>query len=93
VDDEHLALATIDEVGPGGTFITSEHTLDHMRSEYFSGKGVTDQNSREQWIQSGSQDTRTRAREIARRILAEKEKSYLSANVEQAIRDKYEILL
>ena len=93
VDDEHLALETIDEVGPGGTFITSEHTLDHMRREYFSGNGVTDQNSRDQWIESGSQDTRTRAREIAKRILAEKEKSYLPAKVEQAIRDKYEILL
>ena len=93
VDDEHLALETIDEVGPGGTFITSAHTLDHMRSEYFSGNGVTDQNSRERWIESGSLDTRQRAREIARRILAEKETPYLPAKVEQAIRDKYNIFL
>ena len=93
IDDEHLALETIDAVGPGGTFITSEHTLDHMRTEYFSGNGVTDQNSRDQWIESGSQDTRQRAREMAKTILAEKETPYLSANVEQAIRDKYEILL
>jgi trimethylamine--corrinoid protein Co-methyltransferase len=93
IDDEHLALETIDEVGPGGTFITSAHTLDHMRTEYFSGNGVTDQSSRERWIESGSQDTRQRAREIARRILAEKETPCLSAKVERAIRDKYEILL
>lgn len=93
VDEEHLALKTIDEVGPGGTFITSAHTLNHMRSEYFSGNGVTDQNSRESWIEYGSQDTRTRAREIARKILAEEERPYLSPKVEQAIRKKYEILL
>jgi trimethylamine--corrinoid protein Co-methyltransferase len=93
VDDEHLALKTIDEVGPGGTFITSAHTLNHMRTEFFSGNGVTDQNSRESWIECGSLDTRARAREIARKILAEEERPYLSANVEQAIRKKYEILL
>ncbi|MGD2186299.1 MAG: trimethylamine methyltransferase family protein [Desulfobacterales bacterium] len=93
VDAEHLALEVIDEVGPGGTFITSGHTVDHMRNEYFSGNGVTDQNSRESWIESGLQDTRTRAREIARNILAEEEKSYLSAKVDQAIRKKYQILL
>lgn len=93
VDDDHLALETIDAVGPGGTFITSAHTLDHMRSEYFRGNGVTDQNSRAGWIESGSPDTWQRAREIVRRILAEKETPYLSTTVEEAVRDKYEILL
>jgi trimethylamine--corrinoid protein Co-methyltransferase len=93
IDDEHLALETIDEVGPGGTFITSEHTLDHMRSEYFSGNGVTDQNNREQWANNGSPDTWQRAREMVKRILAEKETPCLSADVEQAIRDKYDIVL
>jgi trimethylamine--corrinoid protein Co-methyltransferase len=93
VDDEHLALGVIDEVGPGGTFITSEHTLDHMRREFFRGNGVTDQNSRDHWIESGSRDTRKRAREIARSILTEEEKPYLSDRVEQAIRKKYEIRL
>jgi len=93
VDDEHLALKAIDEVGPGGTFITSAHTLNHMRTEFFSGNGVTDQNSRDGWIEDGSLDTRTRAREIARKILAEEERPYLAAKVEQAIRKKYEIRL
>ncbi|UCE51019.1 MAG: trimethylamine methyltransferase family protein [Desulfobacterales bacterium] len=52
-----------------------------------------DQNDRETWNEKGSQDTRTRAREIAKQILAEEEKSYIRAEVEQAIRGKYEILL
>ncbi|MBW2427353.1 MAG: trimethylamine methyltransferase family protein [Deltaproteobacteria bacterium] len=93
VDDEHLALEAIDEVGPGGSFITSSHTMTHMRQEYFSGNGVTDQDSREKWIAKGSQDTRTRAREIAKKILAAEEQSYIPANVEKAIRGKYDILL
>jgi trimethylamine--corrinoid protein Co-methyltransferase len=93
VDDAHLALEAIEEVGPVGTFITSPHTMIHMRSEYFTGNGVTDQNDRETWKEKGSQDTRTRAREIAKNILAGAEKSYIPAEVEQAIREKYEILL
>jgi trimethylamine--corrinoid protein Co-methyltransferase len=93
VDGAHLALEVIDKVGPGGTFITSGHTVDYMRKEYFSGNGLTDQNSRESWAAGGSQDTRMRARNIVKKILAQEEKSYLSASVEQAIREKYEILL
>ena len=93
VDAEHLALDAIDEVGPGGSFITSPHTMSHMRQEYFDGNGVTDQKSREKWIEKGAQNTRTRAREIAKKILAEEEKSYIPDVVEKAIREKYNILL
>jgi trimethylamine--corrinoid protein Co-methyltransferase len=93
VDDEHLALEAIDQVGPGGSFITSPHTMTHMRREYFLGNGVADQDSREKWTEKGSLDTRTRARDIAKKILAEKEKSYIPADVEKAIREKYRILL
>jgi len=93
VDDEHLALEAINEVGPGGSFITSPHTLKHMRQEYFNGNGVTEQDSRAKWLEKGSQDARTRARDIANRILAEEEKSCIPAEVEKAIREKYNILL
>jgi trimethylamine--corrinoid protein Co-methyltransferase len=34
VDPEHLALEVIDAVGPGGSFMIADHTLDHLRSEY-----------------------------------------------------------
>lgn len=93
VDEEHLALDAINEVGPGGSFITSPHTMKHMRQEYFNGNGVTDQDSRAKWLEKGSQDARTRARDIAIRILAEEEKSCIPADVEKAIREKYNILL
>ena len=93
VDAEHLALEAIDEVGPGGSFILSPHTMKHMRREYFSGNGVSDQNSREKWVEKGSRDTWTRARDMAIKILAEEEKPHIPADVEKAIRIKYKILL
>lgn len=93
VDDEHIALEVIDAVGPGGTFITSDHTVDHMHAEYFRGNNVTDQKGRDEWSKDGSPDARKRACDIVRKILSAKEKSYLDAEIDQAIRRKFDILL
>jgi trimethylamine--corrinoid protein Co-methyltransferase len=64
-----------------------------MRKEYFSGNGVTDRKIRDDWEQDGSQDAATRAREIAKTILAQEEKSYIPAGVARAIRKKYNIII
>jgi len=93
VDAEHLALEAIEEVGPGGSFIMSPHTMTHMRQEYFGGNGVSDQESREKWAEKGSLDARTRARDIAKKILAEEETPHISKDAEITIREKYKILL
>jgi len=93
VDAEHLALEVIDSVGPGGNFMTSPHTMAYMRKEYFQSNGVTDQKNRDKWEKDGSLDARERARAIARKILAEEEKPYISAEADRKIRDQFEILL
>lgn len=93
VDTEHLALEVMDSVGPGGNFITADHTMDHLHSEYFRGNGVTDQNGRDKWAEDGSPDARERAGDIVDKILAGDERSYIDPKVDQAIRQKYEILL
>jgi trimethylamine--corrinoid protein Co-methyltransferase len=93
VDPEHLALEVIDSVGPGGNFMMSPHTLKHMRQEYFDGNGVTDAKSRDNWEKEGSQDAFTRAREFVRTLLAKEAKSYISKEIDQAIREKFDILL
>jgi trimethylamine--corrinoid protein Co-methyltransferase len=92
VDAEHLALEAIDEVGPGGNFIASDHTFAHLRTEYFTGNGVTDRKIRDDWERDGSQDAAARAREIARTMLAQEEKSYIPVDVARAIRQKYHII-
>jgi len=93
VDAEHLALEVIDSVGPGGNFMMSPHTLEHMRDEYFNGNGVTDRKSRQKWEGGGSLDARTMARKIAQKLLGEEEKSYIAKDVDNAIRERYRILL
>ena len=93
VDAEHLALEVIDGVGPGGNFMSSPHTMAHMRKEYFQGNGVSDQRNRDKWEKDGSRDARERARAIARRILAEDERSYIPEEIDRKIREQFEILL
>jgi trimethylamine--corrinoid protein Co-methyltransferase len=93
VDEEHLALEVIDAVGPGGNFMMAPHTMTHLRTEYFSGNGVTDRKSREKWEAEGSLDTRQRALEKARQLLANPNPVYIPEDIDRAIRAKFNILL
>ena len=93
VDADHLALEVIDTVGPAGNFMMSPHTMQYMRSEYFQGNGVTDRKSRHQWDQGGSMDTRERAKMMVRQILSSEAKSYIPADIDQTLREKFNILL
>jgi len=93
VYSEHLALGVIEAVGPGGNFMLADHTVDHLRSEYYLGNRISDQTNREQWEKEGAQDARERGRQIAKKILAEEVKSYIPPDVDQAIRERFNILL
>jgi len=92
-DAEHLALEVIDSVGAGGNFMTAAHTMTHMRTEYYSGNGVTDRKSRDKWEKEGSLDTRKRALAIAKKLLAAPESSYISEETDKVIREKFNILM
>lgn len=93
VDPDHLALDVIDSVGPGGNFMTSEHTMKYMRKEYFPGNGVTDSRSRDKWEKDGGLDARERARKLAKRILSETPTSHISEDMDRSIRNRFKILL
>jgi trimethylamine--corrinoid protein Co-methyltransferase len=92
VDEEHLALEVINEVGPGGNFMVAPHTLTHMRSEYFQGNGVTDRKNREKWAQDGAVDARERARAIASRLM-KATAGHIPDEVDREIRARFKILL
>jgi trimethylamine--corrinoid protein Co-methyltransferase len=92
-DAEHLALEVIDSVGPGGNFMTTSHTMNHMRKEYYYGNGVTDRKSREKWEEDGCLDTRQRALAIAKKLLSNPKPNYIPEEIDEAIREKFNILL
>ncbi|HKK91443.1 MAG TPA: trimethylamine methyltransferase family protein [Desulfobacteraceae bacterium] len=93
VDSEHLALEVIDTVGPGGNFMTSPHTMAHMKQEYFSGNGVSDRKSRSKWEKDGSLDARARAKKIAAQLIEKSSPSNFSDETDRAIRERFDIRL
>jgi trimethylamine--corrinoid protein Co-methyltransferase len=68
VDDENLALPVIESVGPGGHFLTSDHTVTHLRSTQWRPT-LFNREGYEGWKASGARPLRERAREKAADIL------------------------
>ena len=93
VSEEHIGLDLINILGPGGNFLTSNHTLKFMRSEYFYGSGITNRDQREKWIENGAEDSRLRARKMVAGILSAPEMSHIPDDVDQVIRQKYKVFL
>ncbi|MFO8089710.1 MAG: trimethylamine methyltransferase family protein [Desulfatiglandaceae bacterium] len=89
VDPEHLALEVIKDVGPGGNFMIHPHTLKHMRSEYFTGNGVTDKDGLSRWEKQGRMDARERANEIVGKRLDAPEEPCIPTDLDLAITQKF----
>lgn len=68
ISPETLALNVINEVGPGGEFLTHEHTFKHMRNQ--SQVKIFDRQSRYDWDEAGSRSSADRAYEEATLILS-----------------------
>jgi trimethylamine--corrinoid protein Co-methyltransferase len=91
--EDHLAFEAIREVGPGGNYLLSPHTVRHLRREYFQGNGVSDKDGREEWIQKGCLSARDRARAIARAILDKPLEPKIHPEIEKKIRSDFNIFL
>lgn len=61
------ALKVIEEVGPGGEYVSHDHTFEHMRE--MSSSSLFDRKAREIWERDGSRTAADRAYDIARVLL------------------------
>ncbi|MBU2611233.1 MAG: trimethylamine methyltransferase family protein [Chloroflexi bacterium] len=89
VNDETLALDAIDRVGPGKNYLMDEHTMRYMRTEYYFPSDVINRQSRHDWEIDGEKDARSRAKEIAHRILTEHEPTPIDSDVDAWIRERF----
>jgi trimethylamine--corrinoid protein Co-methyltransferase len=83
--EENLALNVIAEVGPGGTFMTSMHTVKHMKKTALLPK-IADREARPVWESRGSQDAQARALKRVRDILTKDNPAVFSPEVDAKIR-------
>ncbi|MEW6080359.1 MAG: trimethylamine methyltransferase family protein [Bacillota bacterium] len=67
VDEESLAVEAVHRVGPGGQFLTDEHTLAHFREDWVPG--LLDRQNHMAWQASGQKTLRDRAKERVEEIL------------------------
>ena len=83
-----IAADVIEEVGPAGHFLDHEHTMKHVRSEFYFPT-LADRKQRSIWESEGSKDTFTRAHEEAKRIFAEHKSLGFSEDMEKYLRENY----
>jgi trimethylamine---corrinoid protein Co-methyltransferase len=79
LDDETLALDVIHEVGPGGEFLSHDHTMAHWR-EFWLPKHFNRQRL-ESWQENGSPDINDRLREQAITIMDEHQVERLDSSI------------
>ncbi len=68
-DEQHMSLDTIREVGPGGEYLTHQHTFDHWR-EWFLPK-LQDRSDWDTWQENGQRTMFDNVRDETDRILKE----------------------
>jgi trimethylamine--corrinoid protein Co-methyltransferase len=92
ITEETLAFDIIKEVGPAGDFLYQEHTVRHLRTE-FAPNTVADHRNRPQWVAGGCLDAAQRARKIAISTIAKHTPLPLDADLDDAIRARFDNLL
>jgi trimethylamine--corrinoid protein Co-methyltransferase len=85
VNSDTLAYDVIAAVGPGGNFLSEDHTVRYMRSESFLPR-ASDRQQYQLWFDAGGKDSWGRAEAIASGLLGEPVKSYLPAELDEEIR-------
>jgi trimethylamine---corrinoid protein Co-methyltransferase len=83
ITEETLALDLIDEIGPHGDFMGSDHTRNHYREDWYPK--LFDRRPYEDWNAAGAKSLRTRARERALKILDTHRPEPLPADVQRQI--------
>jgi len=84
VDEDSLALEVMQAVGPGGTFLSQDHTFDHFRQELWVPK-LLERRNWELWESDGSQDIFKVAEKKALEMLAQKPAASLPTEIENQI--------
>jgi trimethylamine--corrinoid protein Co-methyltransferase len=83
VSDTALAVELIDQVGPDGQFLDSEHTLANFRDRWYPT--LFDRGNYDNWLKRGGKTVQQRAAERVADILAEHRPEPLPKGVAEAV--------
>ena len=91
VDEETLAYDVIEEIGPEGTFLVHDHTLEFFRDEFYRPT-LSDRRAYEQWKNTGAKSAEVRANEKWKNILDHYGESTLPNDVDAELQKFMEII-
>jgi trimethylamine--corrinoid protein Co-methyltransferase len=84
INSETLAVDVIREIGPGGEYLTHDHTMQHFKSEHWDAQ-LGNRMVIEKGEASGSMDIQARAKEKLQRILATHQPKPLDPEVQKKL--------
>lgn len=84
IDEETMAVDVIDEVGPGGNYVTHEHTFKNFREEIWTSKRFNS-SFWEVWEEQGSKSMEDKAEELAKEIVAKHTPELVSDAIRQGL--------
>jgi trimethylamine---corrinoid protein Co-methyltransferase len=84
VNDETIALDLISEIGPGGNYLSTLHTMRHFREEMWLPT-ITERKTWNVWEKAGARDAVVRAKERVREVLSTYQPDPLPADVEKEL--------
>jgi trimethylamine--corrinoid protein Co-methyltransferase len=84
INDESLALDLIDEIGPDGSFLDSDHTMNHFRERWYPQ--VFERGNFDQWVDAGGLDLGLRAAQQVDTILKEHQPEPLPEDIQKQLR-------
>jgi trimethylamine--corrinoid protein Co-methyltransferase len=84
VNPDTLAVDVIREIGPGGEYLTHDHTMEYFMTEHWDAKlGV--RLPRDLWKEKGAMDIRAKARQTYKNILATHQPKPLAPEVQKKL--------
>ncbi len=86
VDEASLGFEAVKDVGPGGHFFGTTHTLERYETAFYAPM-LSDWNNFENWQDRGSKDATQRAHEISRQLLQDYQAPPIDKARSEAIRD------
>ncbi len=86
ISEAAIGLDAIREVGPGGHFFGTEHTMERYQTAFYKPL-VSDWSNFENWTDAGSLDATQRASKICKEMLAQYEAPALDPGIREALED------
>ena len=86
VSAETLALDAIREVGPGGHFFGSSHTMERYQTAFYAPL-LSNWSNYESWLENGEVTTEQQANRIWKKMLQDYEQPPIDPGIDEALRD------